>query len=117
ERLFFKSDTSAQNIRSLIRSSAQSIRRNAYYRMFGVTLAFGDINSAEVSFYKAKASNQQFIVLLERFLAEIWQGYINARNTSGLNTADVNNIVELGTQLQEILEARRGKHTNTYSNR
>jgi len=117
ERLFFKSDTSPQNIRSLIRSSAQAIRRNAYYRMFGVTLAFGDINSVDVPFYKAKASNQQFVVLLERFLAEIWQGFINARNTSGLNTTDVNNIVELATQLQEILEARRGKHANTYSNR
>jgi hypothetical protein len=117
ERLFFKSDTSPQNIRSLIRSSAQVIRRNAYYRMFGVTLAFGDINSVEVPFQKAKASNQQFVVMLERFLAEIWQGFINARNTSGLNTTDVNNIVELATQLQEILEARRGKHANAYSNR
>jgi hypothetical protein len=88
--------------------------------MFGITLAFGDINTisgGEVPFYKAKASNQQFVVLLERFLAEIWQGYINARNTSGLNTSDVNNIVELANQLQEILEARRGKHANSYSNR
>jgi hypothetical protein len=110
EKLFFNSSSSKPyNVRSLLRHSYNSTRRNAYYRMFGVDLAFGDINSGgEVSYYKAKNANQQFIPLFERYLAEIWQGYINARNTSGSNSSDVNNLVELATQIQELLAARRG---------
>ena len=74
-------------------------------------LAFGDANTISggtIPYHKPSTANQQFIALFERYLAEIWQGYINARNTSGQNTSDVNNIVELSTQLQEMLFARRG---------
>lgn len=112
ERLFFKeANTRSYNIRSLIRPSYDANRRNAYYRMFGIDLAFGDANGSQggaVPYYKATTANQQFIPLFERYLSEIWQGYINARNTSGPNTADVNNVVELAIQLQELLAARRG---------
>lgn len=111
ERLFFKSDTPrSTNLRSLLRPSSDNSRRNAYFRMFGMDLAFGDIDPQNPSrpYIKAKASNQQFIVLFERFLAEIWQAYINARNTSGANTADVNILVDLAQELREILIARRG---------
>lgn len=112
EKLFFKDgSTKSSNIRSLLRSSYDANRRNAYYRMFGVDLAFGDINSQSGGSYpyqKAKTANQQFIPLFERYLSEIWQGYINARNTSGANTSDVNNLVELAIQIQELLAARRG---------
>lgn len=111
ERLFFKSDTPrAINLRSLIRPSSDASRRNAYHRMFGMDLAFGDIKSQDgsIPFYKAKAANQQFILLFERYLAEVWQGYINARNTSGANTSDVNILIELAMQLQEMMAARRG---------
>lgn len=120
ERLFFKNDThSSSNVRSLIRPSSDSTRRNAYWRMFGMDLAFGDINSQNnsIPFYKAKSSNQQFIPLFEKYLAEIWQGYINARNSSGENRADVNVIVDLATQLRELLIARRGDIAGTtYAN-
>ena len=112
ERLFFKSETSkSRNVRSLIRPNFESNRRNAYYRMFGMDLAFGDINSssgATTAYTKAKIANQQFIALFEKYLAEVWQGYINARNSSGQNTSDVNNIVEIATQIRELLQARRG---------
>ena len=112
ESLFFKSYAHARNNdRSLIRPSSDANRRNAYFRMFGMDLAFGDINSISGGTYpylKAKSANLQFIALFERFLAEVWQGYINARNTSGPNTTDVNNITEIATQLQELLYARRG---------
>ncbi len=119
ERLFFKNDNqSSFNIRSLIRPSSDSTRRNAYWRMFGMDLAFGDIDSKNnsIPFYKSKSSNQQFIPLFEKYLAEIWQGYINARNSSGENKADVNVIKDLATQLRELLIARRGDAAATYSN-
>jgi hypothetical protein len=120
ERLFFKSDTQiSSNIRSLIRPSSDLTRRNAYWRMFGMDLAFGDINSqtSSLAYYKAKTSNLQFIPLFEKYLAEIWQGYINARNSSGENRADVNVVVDLAIQLRELLIARRGDVAgNTYAN-
>ena len=111
EQLFYKIDLPrATNIRSLIRPSNDASRRNAYWRMFGMDLAFGDSTSgpAQLSYHKAITSNQQFIVLFEKFLTEIWQGYINASNTSGPNTTDTNIIVDLATEIQEMLIARRG---------
>ncbi|HVO72636.1 MAG TPA: hypothetical protein VMT35_01320 [Ignavibacteriaceae bacterium] len=113
EDLFFKN-----SIRSEIRRSADSTRRNAYWRMFGMDLAFGDINSESnsIQYHKAKTSNQQFIVLFEKYLAEVWRGYINARNSSGENTTDINVIRDLAIQLQELLIARRGVFNLSYSN-
>ncbi len=112
EKLFFKDESSrSHNIRSLIRPSYDANRRNAYHRMFGMDLAFGDINSTageNLPYRKARSVNQQFIPLFEKYLSEIWQGYINARNISGANTSDVNNLVELATQIRELLSARRG---------
>ena len=110
ERLFFKNDsTRVENIRSLIRPSYDANRRNAYFRMLGMDLAFGDLNpQSAAGYFKAKASNQQFVPLFERYLSEIWQGYLNARNTSGPNTTDINNIEEMAMQLREMLAARRG---------
>ena len=120
ERLFFKGDSQLSgNVRSLIRPNVDGTRRNAYWRMFGMDLAFGDINSVSnsVPYHKARTSNQQFIPLFEKFLAEIWQGYINARNSSGENRSDVNVIVDLAVELRELLIARRGDiATNTYAN-
>ncbi|MFZ0456803.1 MAG: hypothetical protein WAM24_23840 [Ignavibacteriaceae bacterium] len=113
ERLFFKN-----NATSRIRSGTDSVRRNAYWRMFGMDLAFGDINSQSntIPYYKAKSSNQQFILLFEKYLTEIWQGYINARNSAGENHTDVNVIGDLATQLRELLNARRGVGGLSYAN-
>jgi hypothetical protein len=121
ERLFFKNDTlRSTNIRSLIRPSADATRRNAYWRMFGMDLAFGDINSpsnGQLAYVKAKTSNQQFVALFEKYLSEIWQSYINANNSSGINTSDINVVVDLATQLRELLIARRGDVANAvYAN-
>jgi hypothetical protein len=119
ERLFFKNDTpKVSNIRSLIRPSSDFNRRNAYQRMFGMDLAFGDPSSQgdSLPYVRSKSSNQQFVVLFERYLSEIWQGYINARNTSGANTSDTNILVEYAQQLQEMMAARRGDTANnTYA--
>jgi hypothetical protein len=113
EDLFFKtlSNTSYRNITSNLRPNPEASRRNAYYRMFGMDLAFGDpanSGSADYSYYKAKTSNKEFILLFEQFLAEIWQAYINAQNTSGANTTDYQRIIDMAIKLREMLMARRG---------
>jgi hypothetical protein len=114
ERLFFKNDSPrVTNIRSLIRPSSDDSRRNAYYRMFGMDLAFGNATStAPSNYFKAKSSNQQFVPVFEKYIAEIWQGYLNARNQVGPNTTDINVITDLAIQLEELLQARRGAGVN-----
>ena len=115
ENLFFKylANTSYRNIISQVRKSPDATRRNAYYRMFGMDLAFGDIGSnGPVDFYKAEFNNQPFIVLFEKFLTEIWQAYTNARNQVGQNTTDMFIIVDTAQKIQEMLMARRTTETN-----
>jgi hypothetical protein len=119
ERLFFKNDSMrSSSVRSLIRPSADASRRNAYWRLFGMDLAFGDINSqggSVLPYVKASTANIQFIPLFEKYLSEIWQAYINARNSTGINTADFDILTSLATDLQELLSARRGASSgNTY---
>lgn len=120
ESLFFRTlvNTDLRNVNGSIRPSAEGVRRNAYYRMFGMDLAFGNIdNNTEVPYYKAEANNQSFIVLFESFLREIWQAYINAKNTSGVNTTDMFIIVDTGRKLQEMLMARRSTELNFHNYR
>ena len=119
ERLFFKGDSySYGNLRSIIRPDSEMTRRNAYWRMFGMDLAFGDPDSktTSVQYLKANSSNQQFIIVFEKYLSEIWRGFINATNTSGENTTDLNIITNLSQQLSELLLARRGSTVLSYSN-
>ncbi len=113
ENLFFKtlSNTSSRNMSGNLRPNPEANRRNAYYRMFGMDLAFGDANSSgntEYNYYKAKTANKEFILLFEQFLTEIWQAYTNAQNTSGANTTDYQRIIDMSTKLRQMLMSRRG---------
>ncbi len=117
ENLFFKtlSNNSYRNISGNLRPNQEANRRNAYYRMFGMDLAFGDPNSngtTDYSYYKAKTANKEFIILFEQFLSEVWQGYINAQNTSGANTTDYQRIIDMAMKLRQMLLARRGSTGN-----
>ncbi len=116
ERMFFKSNSQiGSDIISSLRPHSEATRRNAYWRMFGMDLAFGNLNAEgnPATYVRASYSNQEFIPLFERYIGEIWQGHINARNIVGKNTADVNIIVELAIQLRELLHARRGNTGTT----
>jgi len=118
ENLFFKylSNASYRNVTSQVRQSPDATRRNAYFRMFGMDLAFGDINAnSTVDFYKAQFNNQPFILLFEKFLIEIWQAYSNARNQVGPNTTDMFSITETSRKIKEMLMARRTTET-TFEN-
>jgi hypothetical protein len=113
ENLFFKtlSNTSYRNISGNLHPNAEASRRNTYYRVFGMDLAFGEPTGGigtDYTYYKAKTSNKEFIILVEQFLAEIWQAYMNAQNTSGANSTDYQRIVDMATKLREMLMARRG---------
>lgn len=110
EHLFFKylSGFSFWNITSKIQSDDEAARRNAYFRLFGMDLAFGDMTTnAQINYYKAEFNNQGFIVLFERFLTEIWQAYTNAKNEIGPNSTDLYSICDTAQKMQEMLMSRR----------
>ena len=97
ERLFFKNDTlqSSSNIRSLIRPSADLSRRNAYWRMFGMDLAFGDINSQSDSsipiIIKQKKANLAIYSFCLKNICQKSGRVISMQEIhSGENRADVN---------------------------
>ncbi len=117
ENLFFKTlkNSSYRNISGNLRPNNEANRRNAYYRMFGMDLAFGDPNnsgSSDYTYYKSKTANKEFILLFEQFLSEIWQAYINAQNTSGANTTDYQRIIDMAMKLRQMLMSRRGGNGN-----
>lgn len=121
ENLFFKDlpNHSYRNIAGHVRPNSESNRRNAYFRLFGMGLAFGDSQNSKSSsqlFNKAQASNVQFVPLFEQFLIEIWQAYINARNSSGANSTDYQRLIDLTKKLRQMLMARRGVGANGFIN-
>jgi hypothetical protein len=92
---------------STVRQDPEAIRRNAYWRMFGLDLSFGaDDNSAPI-FDKAKAANTTFTGLFEELLFELWQAISNQRNLAGVNQADNDRIFRLTEELRFILTSRR----------
>ena len=107
EALFFDSSGFYKPLVSFLRPVPEAIRRNAYQRMFGMDLAFGDANNKDFNYIKADFANSAFITLFESFLVEIWQAYTNANNTSGQNSTDVLHIEEIVRKLQEMLMLRR----------
>ncbi|MCY2687588.1 hypothetical protein [Salinimicrobium sp. TH3] len=113
ETLFYNSAPGSYTTRaSQVRPVSEANRRNAYHRLFGMDLAFGDLNNNKYEYHKAEFSNSGFISLFENFLVEFWRGYINANNTSGTNTTDTEHLEDLARKLQEMLMSRRTTSLN-----
>ena len=109
ETLFYSNARSAERrgLNSQLRPVSEAIRRNAYQRIFGIDLAFGDQNNNAYSYMKADIANSSFISLFESFLVEFWRGFTNANNTSGQNTTDTEHLEDLARRLQELMMSRR----------
>lgn len=116
EYLFFRQSgvRNHRNVTSTLRPDSEGNRRNAYHRLLGMDLAFGDREnkSPTYPYFKPKTSNGDFIVLFEQFLSEVWHAYINADNKAGVNTTDLTNIKDLVKKIQELFKARRGSADN-----
>ena len=85
----------------------ESERRNAYWRLFGLELAFGNDANGAPSYEKATAANATFVSLFEELLFELWQAIANIKNYSGVNNTDDDRIFRLTEALEYILNARR----------
>jgi hypothetical protein len=85
----------------------EAVRRNAYWRMFGLDLAFGTEDNRPPVYDKANAANSSFVRLFEELLYEVWQAISNVRNTSGVNASDDDRIFRTAEQLTFVLRSRR----------
>jgi hypothetical protein len=92
---------------SNVRPDAEAVRRNAYYRMFGMDLAHGTDRNAPYPYDKAEAANKTFVPLLEELLFELWRAIENVRNLVAGNTTDDDRIYRLSEQLGFMLRSRR----------
>jgi hypothetical protein len=92
---------------SSVRQDPEFIRRNLYWRAFGLDLSFGTDDNRQPTYEKAEAANTGFVSLFEELLFELWQAMSNARNTSGVNASDDDRIFRIAEELQFILRSRR----------
>jgi hypothetical protein len=97
-------------VTSRLRPDPGAVRRNAYWRMFGLELLH-EPEDSQVAYLKAKAANREFVRALEDFLREVWRGIENYTNTSGPNSTDPATIANLAQLLQETLTVRRAGGT------
>jgi hypothetical protein len=92
---------------STIRQDPEAVRRNAYWRFFGLDLAFGSDDNRPPVYDKAAASNSSFIRLFEELLFELWQAMTNVRNIAGANASDDDRIYRIAEELGFVLRSRR----------
>jgi hypothetical protein len=92
---------------SFVRLDPEAVRRNAYWRFFGLDLAFGGDDNKPPVYDKANAANTSFVRLFEELLFELWQAMTNERNYAGANASDDDRIYRLAEELRFILESRR----------
>jgi hypothetical protein len=92
---------------SAVRHDPEAVRRNAYWRLFGLDLAFGGDDNRPPVYDKTDAANTSFIRLFEELLNELWRAMSNVRNIAGENQADDDRIFRLTQELAEVLRSRR----------
>ncbi|MFD3445172.1 hypothetical protein ACFDTO_11295 [Microbacteriaceae bacterium 4G12] len=92
---------------SRLRPDPEAVRRNAYWRMFGMDLAFGTEDNKPYGYDKAVAANTSFVRLFEELLYEVWQAIMNVKNFSGVNSSDQDRIFAITEELKFILRSRR----------
>ena len=92
---------------SAVRQDSEAVRRNAYWRLFGLDLAFGGDDNRPPVYDRADAANTSFIRLFEELLNELWRAMSNVRNIAGENQADDDRIFRLTEELAEVLRSRR----------
>jgi hypothetical protein len=109
EELFFREPPSflSFSLTSQLRPDFNAIRRNAYYRMFGLDLNHGTDDNKPYPYAKPAAANRDFIPTLETLLIEVWKGVQNSKNTSGSSEIDDAAIASQALRLHNMLQTRR----------
>lgn len=92
---------------SSARQDAEAVRRNAYWRLLGMDLAFGTEDNRQAEYAKASAANTDFVRLFEELLFELWRAISNVQNLVAGNETDKDRIFRIAEELQFILRSRR----------
>lgn len=92
---------------SAARSDPEAVRRNAYWRLFGMDLSFGTDDNRPATYGKASSANVTFVRLFEELLYEVWQAMVNLRNVAGVNSSDNDRIFAITQELKYLLRSRR----------
>lgn len=109
EQLFFTNPLppSIRSLSSDVRPVREAIRRNAYYRMFGLDLPHGTPDGRAFAYSRADVANREFVRAWEELLRYVWAAYTNRRNQVGADTTDESGMQELVRELKQMLLARR----------
>lgn len=92
---------------SAVRPDAEAVRRNAYWRLFGLDLAFGDDQNRPPVYDRATAANSSFVGLFEELLFELWKAMTNVHNFAGEDASDDDRIYRIAEELGFVLRSRR----------
>ena len=92
---------------SAARLDAEAVRRNAYWRLLGMDLAFGTEDNRQPDYAKASATNTDFVRLFEELLYELWRAIANINNLVAGNETDQDRIFRIAEELQYVLRSRR----------
>jgi hypothetical protein len=116
EELFFRDPPLFHifGLTSQLRPDMRIIRRNAYWRLFGMDLAhplpptYPAPAAGELPWKRdVGVANLRFRELFVEFLREVWIGMENVSNSSGAKPTDDAYISELSRQLRDLLSMRR----------
>jgi hypothetical protein len=98
---------SIANIVSQMRPDFGAVRRNAYFRMFGIDLNHGTDDGRPYTYEKSEVANRDFVRLLESLIESVWVARVNRANAVGTNPTDPAEIARMCGLLQELLNLRK----------
>lgn len=109
EQLFYRDAPPFQiyALTSWVRPDARAMRRNVYFRMFGMDLNHGTDDNRPYPYARARASNTEFVVSFEELLREVWRAIENDNNQAGADPTDDAAIANLARRLFDMLTVRR----------
>ena len=118
EALFYRQQRAhdhapVSTLTSDFRADGEAIRRNAYYRMFGMDLNHGTDDNRPYPYNKPDASNRNFAATLEGLLRNLWVAITNVNNNNNVNPTDNAEIENLARILYIMLQNRRINGTIT----
>ncbi len=118
EALFYRQQSAhdhapVSTLTSDSRADGRAIRRNAYYRMFGMDLNHGTDDNKPYPYNKPSASNKGFVPTLENLLRNLWVAITNVQNINNVNPTDNAEIENLARVLYVMLQNRRLNGTLT----
>lgn len=88
------------------RADGRAIRRNSYFRMFGMDLTHGTPDNKPYPYEKPEKANRDFVDTLVALLKELWTSIVY-KVPSGANPTDEGAIRDLTQRLMVMLTDRR----------